>query len=201
VLAVCAHAGHRAAALRGRVGGFAVATWAALDDDPARAAPFSHVVAIDPPPHAHLRAALASLPGEGWAHLAWGGAEVAFARRVHAWELDLRAPLAALYRALREVGGAQGAALETLLRGPAAPPRTGALAGRLLRVLAELGLVELGREPLRVHVAGAPERTRLERSAAFRAYQRRLEDGMAHLQEIGAEDLDRRPGAAPARAA
>jgi len=201
VLAVCAHAGHRAAALRDRVGGFAATTWAALEDDPQIAAPFAHVVAIDPPPHAHLQAILAGLPGRGWAHLAWGGAERAFARRVHAWELDLRAALADCYRALRAAGAAEGAALEALLRGDAAPPRTGALAGRLVRVLAELGLVEVGRAPLRVRVLPVDGRTALEHSPAFLAYQRRLRDGMAMLEEPRGPRVDRRTNEPAVRAA
>ena len=181
VLAVTAHAGRRAAALRDRVGGFAITTWAALEEDPALAAPYAHVVAIDPPAHDHVAQLMRALPGAGWTHLGWGGAEIAFARRVHAWELDLRAPLADLFRALREAGPVEGPSLERLLRGTAAPERTGRLAGRLLRVLAELGLAELDRAPLRVAIPAAPARTALERSAAFRAYRRRLEDGLQHL--------------------
>jgi single-stranded-DNA-specific exonuclease len=183
VLGLCAHAAHRAAALRDRVGGFAVTTWAALEDEPALAAPFAHVVAIDPPPYAHVGQLLHALPGGGWTHLAWGGAELAFARRVHAWELDLKAPLAELFRALRRAGTAEGAVLEDLLRGCASPQRTGRLAGRLLRVLAELGLAEVGCEPFRVAVPADPERTALERSAAYRAYRRRLEAGLEQLRE------------------
>ena len=45
-----AHAPHRAQALAARVGGFAVTSWAALEDDPGLAAPFPHLVAVDPPP-------------------------------------------------------------------------------------------------------------------------------------------------------
>ena len=105
VLAVAAHAQHRAAALRGRVGGFDVTTWAALADDPSPAAAYEHVVAVDPPPHAHLRALAERLPGDGWTHLAWGGAELELARRVLAWELDLRPQLAELYRGLRAASG------------------------------------------------------------------------------------------------
>jgi single-stranded-DNA-specific exonuclease len=201
VLAVCAHAAHRAAALRDRVGGFALAGWAALEDDPDLAAGFRHVVAVDPPALAHLEALLGSLPGDGWAHAAWGDAEVAFARRVHAWETDLRAPLGELYRALRTTGGADGEALAQLLRGPGSPARTGAVAGRLLRVLAELGLVDVECDPLRVSIASDPQRTALERSRAFRAYHQRLRDGMAHLERLGPERLDRPAHPAAARAA
>ena len=62
-------------------------------------------------------------------------------------------------------------------------PRSAALAGRLVRVLAELGLVDLEREGPALTVAEPPERTALERSAAFRAYQRRLEDGLRFLTQ------------------
>ena len=49
VLVVTAHAPHRARALSGRVGGFALTSWHALEDDPGLARPFAHVVALDPP--------------------------------------------------------------------------------------------------------------------------------------------------------
>ena len=49
VLVVAAHAPHRARALQSRVGGFAVTSWAALEDDPGLARAFPHVVALDPP--------------------------------------------------------------------------------------------------------------------------------------------------------
>ena len=111
VLAVTAHAGHRAAVLRDRVGGFAVTTWSALEADASIAAGYSHVVAVDPPAHAYLHALAQHLPGDGWIHLAWGEAELELARRVLAWELDLRVPLAEAYRALRasSAAGAAGA--------------------------------------------------------------------------------------------
>jgi hypothetical protein len=183
------------------VGGFSVTTWAAIEDEPSLAARYAHVVAIDPPAHAHLERLFSTLPGDGWAHLAWGGAERSFARRVHAWETDLRAPAASLYRALRAEGAAEGPALEALLRGDGTPERTGRLAGRLVRALAELGLVHVTQEPLRVTVAADPPRTELERSDAFRAYQRRLRDGMALLDDPGARRLDRQEEEVPRRAA
>ena len=185
VLAVAAHAGQRASALRDRVGGFAVTTWAALTDDPSLATPYKHVVAVDPPPHAHVRALAERLPGDGWVHLAWGGAELELARRVLAWELDLRVPLADTYRSLRGAAGGriEGEALAGILRGPGAQPRSGAVAGRLLRVLSELGLVVLDPAALAVTLPPPAGRTELERSAAFRAYAQRLQDGLAHLAE------------------
>ncbi len=177
VLVVTAHAPHRARVLEGRVGGFALASWHAVCDDPGLVAPFAHVVALDPP----ARPVLEHLPGQGWTHLAWGEPELGFARRIHEWDYALRAPLAAVYRALREAGGARGEACEAMLSGDGAQPRSAALAGRLVRVLAELGLVVLEREGPALTVIESPERTALERSAAFRAYQQTLEDGLTFL--------------------
>jgi single-stranded-DNA-specific exonuclease len=177
VLAVTAHAPHRARALQPRVGGFAVTSWAALEDDPRLAAPFTHVVAIDPP----SRPPFDHPSGEGWTHLAWGKPELEFAVHIHEWDFALRDPLTALYRALRELGSATGEACEKLLRGEGPQPRSAALAGRLVRVLTELGLASFSSEGPALVAAESPERTALERSAAYRAYQRRLEDGRRYL--------------------
>ncbi|UGS36822.1 hypothetical protein DSM104329_03233 [Capillimicrobium parvum] len=177
VLAVCSDTAARLPALSERLGGFALASWPAVEADPALAAPYTHVVAIDPP---HWRG--------GAAHatvLAWGVPELHFARQIHEREYRLRDSLAALYRALRDAGGAQGERLAELLRGPGRP-RSAALAGRLLRVLTELELVELDRSAGAVRVPAA-QRTELERSAAYRAYQRRLEEGLAWLSEPTAD--------------
>jgi single-stranded-DNA-specific exonuclease len=224
VLAITAHAGHRAAGLRDRVGGFAVTTWAALDSDPGFAAAYTHVVAVDPPPHAHLRALVGQLPGDGWTHLAWGGAELELARRVLTWELDLRPQLTDLYRGLRAVapesssvaasspvasasaGAAPAAAAPTVagerlfaaLRGSGPQPRSGALSGRLLRVLAELELVALDPAALAVGVPPPSGRTELERSPAFRAYAERLRDGLAYLAEPARASDPGAPSWAPA---
>ena len=179
VLAIVAHAPHRARALRGRVGGFAICSWAALEDAPELAAPFAHLVAVDPPGDPGALALLEQ--GAGRAHLAWGEQELRFARRVHEWNFALRDPLAALYRALRGLGHARGEAFEAVLRGEGSQPRSAALAGRLVRVLTELDLVVLDREGPALRIVGQPARTALERSAAFRAYHRRLEDGRRFL--------------------
>jgi single-stranded-DNA-specific exonuclease len=177
VLAVAAHAEHRARVLRDRVGGFAITSWQALEDAPELARDFAHVVAIDPP----TGPALDHLSGQGWTHLAWGAPELQFAVRIHTWDFALRDPLAALYRALRACRESGGEACEALLRGEGPQPRSAALAGRLVRVLAELDLVDFDREGPALRAVEAPERTALERSAAFRAYHRRLEDGLEFL--------------------
>jgi len=182
VLAVCAHAEQRARVLAERVGGFAVTSWAGLAAEPGLAAA-AHLVLVDPPPAAALLDLAEAAPGAGWIHLAWGEAEAELTRRVLRWELELRAPLAELYRALRAAGPAlSGGALATILAGPGPLPRSGALAGRLLRVLAELELIDLARTPLAVEVAAASGRTAaLERSPAFRRCARALDEGLAQL--------------------
>ena len=181
VLAVVAHAPHRARVLNGRVGGFAVCSWAALADDPELATPFAHLVAVDPPSNPRLLV-LIERPSEGpRSHLAWGEPELRFAQRIHEWDFALREPLTALYRALRGAGAVRGEALEAVLRGEGPQPRSAALAGRLVRVLTELDLVVLDREGPALRIAEAPARTALEHSPAFRAYHERLEDGLTYL--------------------
>ena len=54
-------------------------------------------------------------------------------------------------------------------------------------VLAELDLVDLDREGPALEAVEAPERTALERSAAYRAYHRRLEDGLRFLSSTPIE--------------
>jgi single-stranded-DNA-specific exonuclease len=181
VLAVVAHAAHRARALQPRIGGFAMCSWAALEDDPELARGFAHVVAVDPPCRPHLLGLLEHPSAAARAHLAWGPPELRFAQRIHQWDFALRDPLTALYRALRGAGEVRGEAFEAALRGEGPQPRSAALAGRLVRVLSELDLVVLDREGQALRLSEAPARTALERSAAFRAYHRRLEDGLRYL--------------------
>ena len=95
-------------------------------------------------------------------------------------ELDLRAPLVAVYRELRAREEAAGEELEALLRGEGPHGRSPALAGRLVRILEELGLVSLDRD--RPALAIRPSaRTSLDRSQAYRAYSERHRDGLAFL--------------------
>jgi single-stranded-DNA-specific exonuclease len=181
VLVLTAHTGARVEALRTRLGGFALAGYGALEDRPSLAQEFVHVVALDPPAEPHRRALLEHAPGEGWTHLAWGPPELAFAQHIHEWELALREPLAALYRALRDCGKAGGEACEALLRGDAPQPRTPCLAGRLVRVLTELRLAVLDRDGWGLEIVEPAGRTDLQRSVAYQAYERRLEDGRTYL--------------------
>jgi len=178
VLVVCASVPRRRDGLAQRLGGFGLCSYEALARRPEIAAPARHVVLLDPP----VSPAPPALPGTGWTHLAWGPDELGFARRMHEHSYALRSEVAALYRALRSAGGVEGATLAATLRGDGAHPRSPEHAGRLLRVLDELGLVEVDRARRTVAVPEA-RRTALDRSSAFRAYTRRYEDGLHCLDE------------------
>ena len=182
VLVVAADAAARLRHLEPILGGFALCSHDALERDPGLAQQgrvASHVVMLDPPA-GPLRTSGAMT------HLAWGPPELRFAAQIHEREYALRASLTATYRTLRGAGAAAGEELETLLRGDAMTPRPAALAGRVLRVLAELHLVSLDPDSRTVTVPSA-ERTALERSEAFRAYQQRYEDGLTFLSEVTAK--------------
>ncbi len=184
VLVVAADAIARRRHLQPILGGFALCSHDALERDPGLAVAAgdgrcaAHVVLLDPPA-GPLRTC-----GQ-MTHLAWGQPELGFAEQIHEREYALRASLTVMYRALRAAGEAGGEELETLLRGDAKTPRPAVVAGRVLRVLAELQLVSLDPDSRTVAVPSA-ERTALERSAAFRAYQQRYEDGRTFLIEVTA---------------
>ncbi|HEV2753704.1 MAG TPA: hypothetical protein VGV36_07700, partial [Solirubrobacteraceae bacterium] len=181
VLALAADAALRARHLGSLAGGFALCDHAALAREPALADGQGHLVAVDPPPDATALAALLTPVAGRTTHLAWGDAELGFAAQIHEREHDLRAPLAAVYRALRDTPGAVGDQLEALLRGEGPRRRSPALAGRCLRVLCELELVHVDAVARRVELRPA-QRTAAERSRAFRAATRRLEEGRAWLR-------------------
>jgi hypothetical protein len=99
---------------------------------------------------------------------------------MHELEYGLRASLVALFRSLRQRGRVAGKELEQLLRGDGQHGRPARLAGRLIRVLAELELVSLNRDlPALTVVSDAP--TTLERSPSYRAYDQRHKDGLRYL--------------------
>jgi single-stranded-DNA-specific exonuclease len=168
VLAVVADVPRRLPGLAERLGGFALTSWDALEEDPGPALDVEHLVALDPPAAAAQEALLAA--GTGLTHVTYGPDEQRFALGVLEHEYGLREPAAALYRALRDRGALAGAEL-AMLGGPRRAARTA-------RVLVELGLATLDGAMLR-HLAS--ERTALERSPTFRAAQRRLEEGRRML--------------------
>jgi len=202
VLLVCADVDRRRATLERLLGGLArpalepgegeagtrtlpIVAWSSLLNDPALAEPFAHVVALDPPVTA---ADLGAVGAPGYIHLAWGPAEVEFALHVARAGLDLRSAMVEVYRRLRDAGSAAGDDLRALLVGDGPYPRPGAVCGRIVRVLAELGLARYESRSCRALEA---KRTSLERSASHRAYLRRLAEGERYL----AGEAGRRPAA------
>jgi len=180
VLVVAADARRRLQHLTGRLGGFTLCSHATLDGTPQLGERFDHLVLLDPPPDGAARNRILCGPAEQTVHLAWGEAELRFALDIYEQEYGLRASLTTLFPVLRGLGSAAGEALETALRGSSPHPRSPALAGRMLRVLAELDLVEL--DPERMTCSVLPgRRAELDRSAAFRAYQSQLENGRKFL--------------------
>jgi single-stranded-DNA-specific exonuclease len=173
VLVVCADALRRRRALEVLAGGRSVAatTWDELLAGPALAEHYEHVVALDPPAVPADVERLATLPGSGLAHKAWGPAEVEFALGVARRALDPRDDLIVLYRALREAtsgGPLAGPALEAILL----DGRSEWHAARLLGILEEIGVVQLGPEPSCSVVE--TRRADLEASATYRAGRERL---------------------------
>jgi single-stranded-DNA-specific exonuclease len=180
VLVLCAHAEHRRGSLRDRLGGFALASWDSLESDPGLPAPYAHVVALDPPPHRHLHERLLDAPGDGYTHLAWGGQELDFTRQVLQWEHTFRAPLTTGFRALRAAGRVVAADCERMLRGEGPQPHSPVLAARLARLLCDLGLAE-HEVPLALTATSPTASRPLEECPAYRAYGRRLDDGLRWL--------------------
>jgi len=111
---------------------------------PELAEEFAHVVVLDPPTSS--AAAVRLRTGTGYTHLAWGEAELRFAQQMHELEYGLRASLVDLYRGIRARRRVAGEELEQLLRAHGRHGRPARVAGRLVRVLAELQLVSLDRQ-------------------------------------------------------
>ena len=116
----------------------------------------------------------------GHTHLVWGEAELRFAEQMHEQEYRLRDSLVTLYRSLRLRGRVTGEELERLLRGEGPHGRPARVAGRLVRILAELELVSLDRDLPALSVASAAP-TSLERSRTYRACVKLYEDGLRFL--------------------
>ena len=185
VLVVVADAALRARQLAPIVGGLRLCSHAALRADPGLA-DGAHVVVIDPP--ATPAAAVDLLAGEAGrtVHLAWGRDELEWTAQLHEREHGLRATLSEIYRALRAQETAGGEALEAALRGDPRAPRSAETAGSALRVLVELGLVDLDRETRRITVPTA-QRTSLDESAWYRSEQVILDEGRRWLTRSTAQ--------------
>jgi single-stranded-DNA-specific exonuclease len=179
VLAVCADVPRRLEGLTPRIGGFTLTCHHAVERDPGLCARFTHIVVLDPPSDPAAETLLRA--GSGFTHWCWSEAELRFSQQMHELEYGLRTSLVAFYRALRDRQRVAGEELEQLLRGDGIHGRPARLAGRLIRVLAELELVSLDQDLPALMVAGGVERTSLERSPAYRAYTARYEDGLRYL--------------------
>jgi single-stranded-DNA-specific exonuclease len=177
VLVLCADVRRRRETLERLLSGMgtlALASWDAFASDPSLAAPYPHVVAMDPPPIKAGEMLLACAPiatgsaaagsaagagpasaagsgragsthRSGLAHLGWGAPEAEFALAVASASYDLRPTVTAFYRALREAGTLQRAQLEAALAGDGRYPRSPAVAARIVRVLDETGLAAFER--------------------------------------------------------
>ena len=165
--------------------GLALADFAAASLVPDLGRGFDHVVLVDPPA-SEQEAILASLGPEGsYLHSAWGEQERGFALRVLDDEFGMRRPLRAVFRGLARAESADGAELRTALSGTGEHRHGPELAARCVRVLNELELIvwdaDSRERTLRVV---SSEHTNLERSAAFRAYNARFEEGKTYLASL-----------------
>ncbi len=165
--------------------GLALSDFSALLLLPDLVRGFDHVVLVDPPA-SEQESALALLgPGGSYLHSAWGEQERGFALRVLDDEFGMRRPLRAVFRGLARAEGADGAELREALSGNGEHRHGPELAARCVRVLNELELIiwdaDSRERTLRVV---SSEHTNLERSAAFRAYNARFEEGKKYLASL-----------------
>jgi single-stranded-DNA-specific exonuclease len=151
---------------------------------------FTHVFGLDPPTSDRLRFLLSASGGAGegpwFLHLGWGDAELEFAQKAHEHEYSLRTALTSVYRDLAtRTDGLSGPALEAALMGAGRHPRSPALVGRCLRVLVELGLVELDRSSATVRCTIIGQgKANLDDSQAFQRYRKTYEEGLRFLSGL-----------------
>ena len=179
VLVVSASEQRRRAQLTGRIGGFALSSWALLLASPSVADRFTHLVALDPPASAEAERLLASGPAGSFAHQLWGPAELRFSLDEIERKADLRGSLAAVYRALRD--GPQLPLLDQLRSG--GEHRSPAEMALIVTVLGELELASFDGSKLEL-LAEAPDRRELEASSAFRENARAAEEAREWLSPI-----------------
>jgi single-stranded-DNA-specific exonuclease len=151
---------------------------------------YQHLFMLDPPPLGSLLDGLARHPargGGGFVHWGWGAPEVEFASRALEAGYALRDTLRVVYSALAAEPGETiaGPALEAVLRGAGTYPRSPAVAGRCLRILVELQLVELERSSgtVRCTITEA-ERVDLETSQVYTSLARRCQEGLIFLNRL-----------------
>jgi single-stranded-DNA-specific exonuclease len=204
VMVVAADVHRRRAALEAVVAGaargessLALVGWDDLLAEPGLAAPYTHLVALNPPLVRSDGEALRAAPGGGFAHLAWGAAEVDFSLAVARRTLAPRDDLVALYRTLRAGSPFSGDRLVELLRGDERHPRSARACARLAAIMVEIGVAELdlAAEPTMRVIETA--RSDLDRSPRYRDGRERLAEAERWL----ADEASRTPAAAPRHAA
>jgi single-stranded-DNA-specific exonuclease len=144
---------------------------------------FAHVFALDPPVSASGSDLLRS--GSGFLHLGWSSAEVEFARAVVEHQHALRPHLAEVYRALGALNPPGCPIPRSALDGDGRHPRGAFLAGRCMRVLAELDLARFQGSSGTVSctiING--KRAELERSETFRACSAAGQEGLRYLSSL-----------------
>ncbi len=169
-----------------RPGGLALTDYAALELVPDLPAGHEHVVLVDPPATPLLIGfAAAAAAARGYLHPVWGESEIAFALSVLEEQLGLRMALRSLFVDLRAAAPCEGEVLRRALRGRGEHPRSPELAARCVSVLSDLDLagIEAGSGVRRLGAVSS-DGTDLERSAAFRAYGARHEEGKRYLESL-----------------
>lgn len=149
-----------------------------------------HVALIDPPASPHeMTVAKLAVDGSGMLHRLWDPAALSFALRVLTEAAELRAPMAAIYRALREGEGAAGSDLRDILQGSEPLPDPPERAGSCVAILSELGLVGWDEDATgdqricaRRLRAVSSNRTDLDRSSRYRNYRQQYEVKTKFLQ-------------------
>ena len=157
----------------------------ALRGDAAAGGALRARVRARPPTVAQRRTRSWSRAGPGFLHLGWGPAEVEFTRAVVEHEHGLRPHLTAVYRALGSLDPDGCPIPRAALEGEGRHPRPAALAGRCMRVLAELDLARFQGSSATVSCTITKgKRAELERSETFRACAAAGEEGLRYLSSL-----------------
>ena len=156
----------------------------ALAADSSLAQRFTHVFALDPPSSPQARALLEQ-SGPGFLHLGWGAAETEFTRAVVEHQHGLRPHLTEIYRALGALEPPGSPIPRGALEGAGRHPRPAALAGRCMRVLAELDLAIFQDSSGTVTCTITKgTRVELERSETFRSCAAAGEEELRYLSSL-----------------
>ncbi len=179
VLVISACEQRRRAQMSGRIGGFALTSWALLLADRSLAERFTHLVALDPPTSSAAQQLLSGGWAGSFAHQLWGPAELRFALDEIERDADLRGSLAGVYRSLR--AAPELSVLDHLRGGDEL--RSPTRMALIIRVLEELELASFDGSRLRL-LAEAPEQRNLDSSTAFIENARAAEEAREWLSPI-----------------